>query len=347
MSPRVTIAQVAGEAGVSAMTVSNVLNKRPGASQQTRQRVLSVVERLGYVRSQAARGLKTGRTGLIGVLMLDLTTQYALEIVRGIADELATVEYEVLICASYQDATREHERLSFLAGGLVDGIVLIAPELEDRSVEVLRDRECPAIVVDPRRMDVDLPRIVADNYDGMRRATEYVLGLGHQRIAFLGGDPDFDSAAERDRGFADAMRLAGRAVDGTLRRVCDYSYGSGFRQASDLLVEHRPTAIVAASDLIAFGAIDAVRAHGLQVPRDISVVGFDDLPHAGDSVPGLTTVRQPLHDMGQLAARCLLNTLDQRPALPDVLVQPTTLVIRDTVAARAIDDEAGAVRTAG
>lgn len=322
---------------MSAMTVSNVLNRRPGASRETRRRVMAVVERLGYVPNVAARGLKAGRTGLIGVLTLDLTTQYALEIVRGIADELADVELEVLISASYQDATREYERVAFLAGGLVDGIVLIAPQLESRTVEVLKQRGRATVVVDPRRHDVGLPRIVVDDYAGMRRAAEHLLELGHERIAFLGGDPDFDSAAQRARGFTDAMVLAGRPVDSALMRQCDFSYGSGFRNASDLLAHVRPTAIVAAADLIAFGAIDAARARGLEVPADLSVVGFDDLPRAADMVPGLTTVRQPLHDMGQLAVRYLLNQLDGRPELPELITLPTNLVVRGTAAAPADD----------
>jgi LacI family transcriptional regulator len=330
LADRVTIAQVAAEAGVSAMTVSNVVNGRAGASKETRRRVQSVVKRLGYVRRTARGG--SGRTGLVGVLALDLTTQYALEIVRGIADELAEAELEVLISASYQDATRERDRVTFLAGGLVDGIVLVAPLLEQDTLDVLASVECPVIVVDPRRHDVTVPRIVVDNYGGMRQATEHVLSLGHQRVGYLGGDPDFESASLRWQGFQDAMRLGGRAVEESLVRQCSFTYSSGFRQASDLIVRERPTAIVAAADLIALGAIDAARANGISVPSDLSVIGFDDLPQAVDSFPPLTTVRQPLHDMGQIAVRYLLNQLDGRPALPDLVTMPTTLIIRDTVA---------------
>jgi LacI family transcriptional regulator len=292
--------------------------------------VQAVIKRLGYARKSARGG--SGRTGLVGVLALDLTTQYALEIIRGIADELADAEFEVLISASYQDATRERERVTFLAGGLVDGIVLVAPLLEQDTLDVLAHVACPVIVVDPRRHDVNVPRIVVDNYGGMRQATEHVLSLGHQRIGYLGGDPDFESASIRWRGFQDAMRLRDRPVDGSMVRICSFTYGSGFRQASDLIVTGRPTAIVAAADLIALGAIDAARANGLSVPSDVSVIGFDDLPQATDSFPPLTTVRQPLHDMGQLAVRYLLNQLDGRPPLPSLLTMPTNLIIRDTVA---------------
>jgi LacI family transcriptional regulator, galactose operon repressor len=327
---RVTIAQVAAEAGVSAMTVSNVVHGRAGASEETRRRVMEVVNRLGYVRNPA-RG-RNDRPGMVGVVTLDLTGQYALEIVRGIADELATAEFEVLISASYQDATRERERVTFLAGGLVDGLILVAPLLEKQTLSALRASPCPVIVVDPRRYSVDVPRIVVDNYGGMRAATEHVLEMGHVRIAYLGGDPDFDSAAQRRRGYRDAMRLADLKVDDAMVRQCDFTYASGFRQASDVMAKESPTAIVAAADLIAMGAIDAARAQGLSVPADISVIGFDDLPQAADSFPPLTTVRQPLHDMGQLAVRYLLNQIDGRPPLPDLLTMPTELVVRGTVA---------------
>src|SRR5262245_7359873 len=311
------------------MTVSNVVNGRGGASKETRRRVMEVVNRLGYVRNPA-RG-RNGRPGMVGVLTLDLTGQYALEIVRGIADELAEAEFEVLISASYQDATRERERVTLLAGGLVDGLILVAPLLEKETLAALRASATPVIVVDPRRHKVDVPRIVVDNYGGMRAATEHVLSMGHERIGYLGGDPDFESASLRWRGYQDAMRLMDRRVDEALVRHCDFTYGSGFRQASDLIAKEHPSAIVAAADLIALGAIDAAHAQGLSVPSDLSVIGFDDLPQAADSFPPLTTVRQPLHDMGQLAERFLLNQIDGRPPLPNLLTIPTNLVVRDTV----------------
>lgn len=336
MPERVTIAQVAAAAGVSAMTVSNVLNDRPGASATTRESVLKAARRLGYVPNLAARGLKGGRTGLIGVVALDLTNQYALEVVRGIADELAGAEMEVLISATYQDAGRERERVAFLTNGLVDGVLLIAPVLEEPTLEVLRAAKQPVAVIDPRRMDVGLPRVVVDNYHGMRMATEHLIDLGHKNIAYLAGDRDFDSAAERHRGFSDAMRLAGLPMEDV--RECAFSYEGGVAAAADLLARAYPTAILAACDPIAFGAIDAARAHGLDVPGRLSVVGFDDLPQAGQSFPGLTTVRQPLHDMGATAVRMLLARI-AGTAITDRVQMETTLVVRGSAAAPRVGDD--------
>jgi LacI family transcriptional regulator len=335
MTERVTIAQVAAEAGFSAMTVSNVLNDKPGASARTRQLVLETARRLGYVPNMAARGLKGGRTGLVGVVALDLTNQYALEVVRGIADELAEAEMEVLISATYQDAGRELERVGFLTNGLVDGVLLIAPVLEEATVNLLRTLGRPAVVIDPRRMDVDLPRVVVDNYNGTRAATEYLIGLGHRRIGYIGGDRDFDSATERRRGFTDAMQLSGLTVDQGLVSECDFSYAGGLRAAKELLAEKPPTALLAASDLIAFGAIDAARSLNLDVPGRLSVVGFDDLPQAAQSFPGLTTVRQPLHDMGAAAVRMLLAQIGDTPSSTDRVQLETSLVVRGSASSPA------------
>jgi LacI family transcriptional regulator len=332
LSDRVTIARVAEEAGVSAMTVSNVLNGRAGASEETRRRVMDAAARLRYQPNVAARNLKIGRTGLVGVMTLDLTAQYSLEIIRGIAEELASDEREMLINATYQDAARERERVDFLTRGLVDGVLMVAPVLEDDTMEVLRRKGLPCVVVDPRRIDIPLPRVTVDNYGGTRQGTQHLLDLGHTRIAYIRGDADLESSTVRYQGFRDALRLAGVDVDERMVAECDFTYTQGFRIASALITEHRPTALVAGADLIALGAVDAARVCGLRVPDEFSVVGFDDLPQASQTFPALTTVRQPLHDMGQLAARMLSNLIDDRPLHMEHMRMPTELILRGTTA---------------
>jgi LacI family transcriptional regulator len=332
VADRVTIAQVAEDAGISAMTASNVLNDKPGVSEQTRRRVLEAAERLGYQPNISARNLKGGRSGLIGVMTLDLTSQYCLEIVRGIADELAGAERELLINATYQDAARESDRIGFLSRGLVDGVLMVAPVLEEETVELLHRKHLPCVVIDPRRLDTALPRVSVDNYHGTRRGTEHLIDLGHRRIGYIRGEPDMDSTGIRFQGFKDALRLAGIEADDLLVAECDFSYKHGFQVASALIAEHRPTAIVAGADLMALGALDAARALGLNVPAEFSVVGFDDLPQAAQSFPGLTTVRQPLHDMGQIAARALLSLLSGQELLPDHMQLPTELIVRKSTA---------------
>jgi LacI family transcriptional regulator len=328
----VTIAQVAEEAGVSAMTVSNVMNGKPGASEETRRRVLEVAGHLGYRPNLAARNLKAGRSGLVGLIALDLTSQYGLEILRGVADELADAEQELLVNATYQEAAREKDRVEFLGRGLVDGVLMIAPVLEDKTVKLLQRQKLPCVIIDPRRLDVPLPRLSVDNYHGMRLGTQHLIDLGHTKIAYLRGEKDLESTSIRFQGFKDAMRLAGLEVDEHLVASCEFSYASGFRAAARLIDEHRPTALVSGADLMALGAIDAARSRGLTVPTDFSVVGFDDLPQAAQSFPGLTTVRQPLHDMGQKAARALLSLIEGQKLLMEHMEVGTQLVVRNSTA---------------
>jgi LacI family transcriptional regulator len=327
MAGRVTIAHVAAEVGVSAMTVSNVLNGRPGASDETRRLVLEAARRLGYTPNAAARSLKNGRSGLVGLITLDLTAQYTLEIIRGVAEELADVELELLINASYHDATREQDRIRVLSQGMVDGLILVAPVLKSATLKFIQKHRVPCVIIDPRQIDTPLPRVGVDGYEGMRAGVEHLLSLGHRRIAFLRGDEELQSSELRFRGYADALRLAGLDLDDALIRTCSFSYGSGFRTASTVLKE-MPTAIAAGGDLIALGAVDAARAAGIDVPRELSVLGFDDLPQAGQSFPGLTTVRQPLHDMGLAGARALVSLLEGQNLVTEDIRLATSLVIR-------------------
>ena len=334
-SNRPLLADVARAAGVSAMTVSNVLNDRPGASAETRRRVRAAAERLGYAPNPAAQSLAKGRTNLLGLVVHDLTVQYATEIVSGVADELAESGCELLISATYQDTSREATRIQRLAQGRVDALILVAPLFGDETVAELDGHSVPVVVVDPRSAsNCAHPNIVVDNYSGARSGTEHLLRLGHRRIGFIGGDTSFESAAQRERGHHDAVSLNGADTDPELIVGADFSWFGGFEAAHRLLeLDDAPTAVMAACDVAALGAIDAARARGLSVPDDLSVVGFDDVPLASQGFPRLTTVRQPLREMGGTAARMALS-LTRGQALPTRQVRfATSLVIRDTTTA--------------
>jgi transcriptional regulator with XRE-family HTH domain len=301
---RVTIAQVAEEAGVSAMTVSNVLNGKPGAAEDTRRRVLEVAGRLGYQPNVSARNLRAGRSGLIGVMALDLTNQYGLEIVRGVADALAEAERELLINATYQDAIRERERIEFLGRGLVDGVLLVAPVLEDQALEALARANLPCVIIDPRRLDVPFPRVTVDNYHGMRAAAQHLLDLGHTKIAYICGEPDMESTAVRFQGYSDAMRLAGVEVDERLVAACDFSYACGFRMRLPTeLMKRGSTA--APRTPVAPGAPGVGRPGRITFPGD----GPDVVLHQTrrGAAPGGQLERQadrrPLSPVGQLSVK--------------------------------------------
>jgi LacI family transcriptional regulator len=338
MVSRPVLGDVARLAGVSAMTVSNVMNGKPGVAEPTRKRVLDAAAVVGYVPNLAARGLARGRTNLIGVISHDLTVQYAWEIVRGITDQLADIGLEILISATYQDASRELERVRFLTTGLVDGLILIGPVLEAETLQALKTATTPSVIVDPRKIDVDHPRVFVDNYAGARAAVDHLISLGHTRIGLLEGDPTFDSSQKRRRGYEDALSAASIPLDPELYGVGDFTQSGGFVGTTALLdLVNRPTAIFATADVSAMGAIDAARARGLEVPADLSVVGFDDVPQAQVSFPALTTVRQPLEDSGRQAVQMLLRLIAGESLEKDFIELPTTLTLRDTVAPLLID----------
>ncbi|GAA4491399.1 LacI family DNA-binding transcriptional regulator [Microbacterium panaciterrae] len=273
---------------------------------------------------------------MIGIISLDLISEYSHEIVRGIAEAISDDERELLMHVSV-DAIRERERIEFMARDLVDGLLLIAPMLEPETVELLQSLRIPVVVVDPRQLDVGLPRVTVDNYEGVRTATEHLIGLGHERIGFIRGEEDLESSEARFRGFADAMQLSGLAVDPESVATSGFSYTSGFKAATQVLERTNLTALLIGADLIAFGAMDAARAQGLSIPADISIVGFDDLPRAAQSYPPLTTVRQPLHDMGQAGARALLSLIEGQPLAVDRIRLSTTFVERASTAAPRAD----------
>ena len=331
---RPVLADVARAAGVSAMTVSNVLNDRPGASEETRQRVRAAAQRLGYTPNWMAQSLAMGRTNLVGLVVHDLTVQYATEFVSGVADDLAESGCELLISATYQDASREAQRIARLAAGSVDALILVAPVFGDESVAALEAFTAPVVVLDPRRASTcEYPNVVVDNYGGGRSGTEHLLRLGHRRIGFICGDKSFESSAQRQDGHLDAVSLSDADTDPELVVDADFSWLGGFEAGHRLLgLDDRPTAVMTACDVAALGAIDAARSLGLSVPGDLSVVGFDDVPSASQAFPKLTTVRQPLREMGAASARMALG-LARGHELPTRRVRfDTEMVVRDTTA---------------
>lgn len=338
MSKSVTLAQVAAVAGVSVMTVSNVVNDKPGASEATRRRVKKVMRTLGYTPNLAARSLKGSRTGAIGVvMMLDLANDYAMEILRGVADEIAEHEEDLLISVAHPRPGRDFEGTDVLSQGLVDGLILVAPRLGPLTLQHLAARKAPFLILDPQELDVAAPRVVADNYSGARAGTEHLIGLGHTDIACITGEVEFDSSAERRRGFTEAMTLAGLRVQEEWIRDCDFSISAGAAVTRSLLTagSRRPTAIFAAADSIASGALQAAQEQGLRVPEDISIVGFDDLPLAARTDPPLTTVRQPLQEMGRLALQRIIAAVNGPALAAEAIVVPARLVLRASTAAPA------------
>jgi LacI family transcriptional regulator len=318
---------------VSPMTVSRVLNKRPDVAPKTRERVERIIAESGFVPSRSARARHSGRHGLIDVVVPGLDHVYNFEIIRGVEAALEPTGYRLVVSCSY-DAKQERMWLAKLSEGRTDGAILVLQPGQSRSLAALRRRHIPFVVVDPvEEMGPDLPSVGATNGAGARAATDYLLSLGHRRIAFIGGPSQIMCSQERLSGYRSALEAAQVTVAADLVRPGNFFQESGYKQTVALMdMPEPPTAIFAANDSQAFGAYAALRALGKVVPDDVSIVGFDDTLVAPLVTPPLTTVCQPLANMGRVAVAQLLRLLEGRPLDSPRVELATTLVIRESCA---------------
>jgi LacI family transcriptional regulator len=328
---RVTIIDVAREANVSFATVSRVVNGKGYVSAQTRERVMQAMTRIGYTVNRQARVLAGGRTQVIGLLVPDLDTSYIGEILRGIDEELAAASYDLMLYTTHQRKTRESVYVNSLLNGMTDGLLMILPMAPESYVASIRRRGFPFILIDHEGLDREGPSVGATNRDGARAAVRHLLELGHTRIGLITGNMEMDCARERLIGANEALAEAGVEGSPDLVRTGDFHRPLAYLLTQDMLrLPDPPTAIFAANDVSAFGVMDAVRNAGLRIPDDISIIGFDDIPDAQWTHPPLTTVRQPMRDMGRCATRMLLDTIADPEAKQERIELPTELIVRAT-----------------
>lgn len=309
---RPTIRDVADRAGVSVATISKVMNGRDGVAEDTRQRVRNVVDELGYVSRIGAQSLRAMRTGVIGVLVSGFEP-YATEVLKGVAQGALHVPAVEIMAWSgtVGDAPPptgwESRLLLRLGGSLIDGAIVIAPSLIDDPL-----LDLPLVMVDPHQGGERYPSVRVDDRDGARQAVDHLVGLGHRRIGYLGGRADLESARERRAGYREGMSAHGLSTDGLMTEG-DYTWNGAVGPATRLLhLPERPTAIFASNDMSALCVIEIAHAMGLEVPRDLSVIGFDDIPDANRAAHPLTTVAQPLTEIGVQAIAMLSDLLRGR-----------------------------------
>ena len=321
---RTTIRDVAERAGVSVATVSKVLNGRYGVSASTFAHVQAVIDELGYQSSIVASSLRSHRTNVVGILVADLEP-FSTELLKGAAGAVRDTAYELVVySAGGRAADRvgwERRYLSRLGGTLIDGALLVTPTVVDAQVGI------PVVAVDPHTGDSGVPTIASDNLHGARLATEHLIELGHRRIGFIAGRADLESARLRQEGYRMALADAGIEVDPALEGDGGFEQEPAHESARELLLgPEPPTAIFAANDLSALGVLTAAAELGLDVPTDLSIVGFDNVPESVMAEPPLTTVDQSIQLMGRRAVEMLLGLLGggdvpQRITLPTRLVQ--------------------------
>ncbi|MER5177052.1 LacI family DNA-binding transcriptional regulator [Streptomyces sp. NPDC002896] len=336
---RPTLEEVAARAGVGRGTVSRVINGSPRVSDATREAVEAAVAELGYVPNTAARALAANRTDAIALVVPEPETRFFAEpyfsdMLRGVGSQLAETEMQLLLIFAGSD--RERRRLAqYLAAHRVDGVLLVSVHADDPLPDLLAQLEIPAVISGPRSAEESLPSVDSDNYAGARSAVEHLLARGRSTIGTITGRLDVYGAQRRIDGYRDGLRDAGHEVDEDLIEAGDFSEEGGRRAMVELL-RRRPglDAVFAASDVTAAGARQALREAGRRIPDDVALVGFDDSAIARHMDPPLTSVRQPVEEMGRAMIDLLLAEIaDARPAASRGLdrqqvVLPTQLVER-------------------
>lgn len=328
------IKDVAREVEMSTATVSRALRGLPGVSEETRDRVQETARRLGYVPSPSAAGLASGQTRTVAVIVPFVTQWFFAAVVQGAEEELRERGYDLLLYNLAGDAAARHRVFkTSLLTKRVDAVLILSLTPSPDELASLEALAKPVTIV-----GADLPgwaTVRIDDDLAARTATRHLLDLGHRRVAYVGGSTegvlDFTAPIERVTGYRDTMAEAGIALDPALEVDGEFTVGGGTRAADALLDRpDRPTAIFAASDEMAIGVLRAAREHGLRVPEDLSVIGIDD--HEMADFFDLTTVAQPVHEQGRIAAQQVLGALGSEDWEPEQVVLPTRLVVRRTTA---------------
>lgn len=324
----ITVLDVAREAGVSPSTVSRILNGTARVASDKRQAVERAIRKLDFKPNLFARSLKTGTTMTVGILTQDVESPFYGRAMKGIEAGLAGTGYAPIIVSGHWNAAEEAERVRLLMARRIDGLVILTGHLDDRQIAEFARHQ--PIVVTGRQLDAPQVRAFAlDQEAGGHLATRHLISLGHRRIAHIAGPGDHTDATERRAGYERALREAGLPVLPELVAQGDFLESGGLLAMNRLLDSGQPfTAVFAANDQTAFGARMAMYRRGVRVPDDVSIVGVDDLPGAAYATPPMTTVRQPIYEIGLAAASALLTLLGH--PVPEVAVPPLELVVRET-----------------
>jgi len=327
-----TLEDIAKESGVSRSTVSRVINGDDNVSQATRDKVMEIISRVNFQPNLAARGLATGRTNVLGLVIpagvsTIFTDPYFPILIQGVSAACNALQYTVMLWL----AEPEYERRTIsqiLHNGLVDGVIVSSMLMDDPIVQSLYKSKMPFILIG-RHPTLDVNYLDVDNRLGGREATHHLLRLGHKKVATVTGPQNMIPGYDRYQGYLDALRDRSIKFQPDLVTEGDFSEMGGYTAMKKLL-PHLPDAVFVASDAMAYGAIRAIREAGLDIPDDIALIGYDDLPGSSRTIPPLSSIRQPVHRLGYVATESLVDIIRHPATQPRHMILPTELVIRSS-----------------
>jgi LacI family transcriptional regulator len=342
MPQSVGIKDVARAAGVSVGTVSNVINRPDTVATETRARVQSAIDRLGYVRSESARQLRAGRSRIMGLLVLDMGNPFFVDVARGAERAARDAGLGVMVCNSAQSVGEEAEYLALFAEQRVRGVLLTPADASGRNIETFRRHNIPFVLVDRVAEGTTECSVSVDDVAGGALAVRHLVDAGHRSIAYVSGPPGFNQVRDRRTGALNALAEAGLGPECLRELPTERLDVAAGRDAGARLLglADRPTAVFCANDLLALGVLQAMYAAGITVPDDLAIVGYDDIEFAAAAAVPLTSVRQPAVTMGALAAELLLEETEEpqggakRHEHRRVVLQPELVVRRSSLSAR-------------
>lgn len=305
-----TIKDVAHLAGVAPITVSRVINNTDYIREDTRQRVLRAIDQLGYVPNKVARSLRSRQTGMLALVVSDITNPFFTTVARGVEDAASAAGFNLILCNTDESEAKQEIYLQLLLERRVDGILLVPARSAVEPVQMIQKMDIPVVVLDRKLPGAQADVVRCDSEDGAYRLTRLLLRHGHRRIAMLSGPLDVSTAVDRVKGYQQAMAEGGLLTGNQMILYGEFTPESGYEMAQAALASQQPpTALFAGNNFIAIGALKALRDYNLSVPDDIAVVGFDDLPPAIVVDPILTAAAQPAYAMGRTGAELLLARL--------------------------------------
>ncbi len=333
----ITLREVAKEAGVSITTASRALSGYDDVADKTRKEVERAADSLGYIPNLMARRLKTGRTGTLGFIIPDTSSRlgdpFFSNFLAGIGNEAGNHGFDLLITTHSPDSRGEHESYTrAVGGGWVDGVILVRTRYDDWRIRYLYENNYPFVAFGRSNHEFEYPLVDEDSKAGVSQMVQHFIDLGHREIAFLAPPANLMFARLRREGYVQTMQDNGIRWRPDFIREGNMTRQSGYEQMNILLSNRdRPTAVIACNDMMALGVMDAVQERGMVVGRDISVSGFDDVPVAAFTNPPLTTLRQPIYDIGRTCCRMLVEILaGQKPEPYQTLLTPEVVVREST-----------------
>jgi len=307
---KLTINDIAKLAGGSKGAVSYVLNNKPGVSEEVREKILRIIEEYGYKPNKLAQALAGKKTNFIALVIPDISDVFYAKIIKGVEKTLSRHGYFLNLYSTHANPEKEHQVFDFLNMGIVDGVIVMAYHIDEGFINKIIDSKIPFVFIDYPYDGENIYSVVVDNEDGGFKATEYLISLGHREIAFIHGSKEAWDSEFRFRGYLKALEKYNIPFNEKLVLRGDFTREGGYKAVKSLLsTGEKFTAIFSANDHMALGAIKALKEEGLRVPEDVSVIGFDNIEASVLSNPPLTTIMQPIYQLGEVSAKILIRLL--------------------------------------